>query len=166
MLTRIPRPFLIAGGLLAAAILVAGWWAFRPELLFVNERVSEAPPEVRTASGNVATVLATGRFRSHAHDTEGTATIYDVDGQRVLRLTDFMTSNGPDVRVTLVAAEDARDDEAVKRAGYVSLGTMKGNVGDQNYEVPASLDLSKYRAVTIWCERFSVNFGTAPLQRG
>lgn len=83
----------------------------------------------------------------------------------MLRLTNFSTSNGPDVRVTLVAAADATDDPSVQRAGYVSLGVMKGNVGDQNYDVPADLDLSVYRAVTIWCERFSVNFGTAPLSK-
>jgi hypothetical protein len=40
---------------------------------------------------------------------------------------------------------------------------LKGNIGDQNYELPANADLAKYRAVTIWCKRFSVNFGTAPL---
>jgi hypothetical protein len=51
----------------------------------------------------------------------------------------------------------------VQTAGFVDLGSIKGNVGDQNYDVPADLDLSKYRAATIWCRRFSVNFGTAPL---
>ena len=49
------------------------------------------------------------------------------------------------------------------RAGFVELGKLKGTDGDQNYEVPADLDLGKYRAVTIWCRRFGVNFGTAPL---
>jgi hypothetical protein len=45
----------------------------------------------------------------------------------------------------------------------VDLGSLKGNIGDQNYELPLNADLAKYRAVTIWCKRFSVNFGTAPL---
>jgi len=40
---------------------------------------------------------------------------------------------------------------------------MKGNTGDQNYDVPVSVDFAKYQAVTIWCARFNVNFGTAPL---
>jgi hypothetical protein len=65
--------------------------------------------------------------------------------------------------VYLVAAPNATDDETVKKAGYVELGKLKGTDGDQNYEVPADLDLARYRAVTIWCRRFSVNFGTAPL---
>ena len=51
----------------------------------------------------------------------------------------------------------------MKKAGFVTLGALKGNQGDQNYELPADLDLAKYRAVTVWCRRFGVNFATAPL---
>jgi hypothetical protein len=87
-------------------------------------------------------------------------------GRRVLRLTDFLTSNGPDVRVYLVAANDAGDNQTVTKAGFVELGKLKGTEGDQNYAIPAELDLGKYRAVTIWCRRFGVNFGTAPLTSG
>ena len=150
---------------LLAVIIVAAWWAFRPELLVVDARVSEPAPVASAGSAAPTRALALGQFQGHAHETRGIATIIEVDGRRVLRLTNFSTSNGPDVRVTLVAAADATDDPSVQRAGYVSLGVMKGNVGDQNYDVPADLDLSVYRAVTIWCERFSVNFGTAPLSK-
>ncbi|HEX9264600.1 MAG TPA: DM13 domain-containing protein [Candidatus Binatia bacterium] len=45
----------------------------------------------------------------------------------------------------------------------MDLGSIKGNIGDQNYDLPAGVDLSKYRAVTVWCKRFGVNFATAPL---
>jgi hypothetical protein len=107
--------------------------------------------------------LALGQFKGYAHETEGTASIYNVDGNRVLRLTNFKTSNGPDVHVYLVAAPDAKDDATVKNAGFVDLGSMKGNVGDQNYDVPGSVDLHMYQAVTIWCARLNVNFATAPL---
>jgi hypothetical protein len=108
------------------------------------------------------TVVAQGRFHSNAHTTLGTATVLDLGGgRRVLRLTGFRTSNGPDVRVVLVAARDVTDDATVVRAGYVELGALKGTRGDQNYELPASLDLARYRTVTIWCERFDVNFGSA-----
>jgi hypothetical protein len=147
-----------------------GWYAFRPELLFVRTSVNEslpaaAQPTSRSSAGaSVPAGLASGQFHSVAHETRGIATIYELDGgKRVLRLTDFATSNGPDVRVYLVAAPDARDDETVKKAGFVELGKLKGTDGDQNYDVPADLDLSTYRAVTIWCRRFSVNFGTAAL---
>ena len=108
--------------------------------------------------------IAAGSFHSNAHETKGRATIYRLDdGRRVLRLTQFKTSNGPDVRVYLVAAADVQKEDAAKKAGIVDLGALKGNVGDQNYDIPAGLDLSKYRAVSIWCRRFTVNFGAAPL---
>jgi hypothetical protein len=108
--------------------------------------------------------LASGKFHDVAHKGVGQATIYQSEGgKRVLRFTNFETSNGPDVRVYLVAANDATDSETVKRAEFVEVGALKGNIGDQNYELSSDLDLSKYRAVTIWCKRFSVNFATAPL---
>ena len=139
-----------------------GWYLFRPELLFVNRKVNEE--QVASVGASVMRALATGRFHSVAHETHGTATIQDVGGgRRVLRLTEFATSNGPDVRVYLVAAPDAADDATVTKAGFVELGKLKGNQGDQNYDVPDDLDLTHYRAVTIWCRRFSVNFATAPL---
>lgn len=150
-----------------AVVAVAAWYAFRPERLFVNKAVNEAFPvgsPAQAAVPSAPVALLAGRFHTNAHETKGLATIYRVpDGSRVLRLTDFATSNGPDVHVYLVAAGDVQEDAIVKRAGFVDLGSIKGNVGDQNYDVPADLDLSKYRAATVWCRRFSVNFGTAPL---
>jgi hypothetical protein len=154
-----------------AAVGGIAWYAFRPELLFVRTSVNESLPVTAAQSSNrsstgasMPTGLVSGRFNSVAHETRGSATIYQLDGgKRVLRLTEFSTSNGPDVRVYLIAAPDARDDETVRRAGHVELGKLKGTNGDQNYDVPDGLDLDKYRAVTIWCKRFSVNFGTAPL---
>jgi len=152
--------------LIVAAVLIVGWAVFRPELLFINKPVHEAFPVANApmAADQGPVTLLTGSFRGLAHDTKGTATIHMLPGgKRVLRLTGFETSNGPDVRVLLVAAADAPDNDTVKSAGSVELGALKGNVGDQNYDVPADVDLSKYRAVVIWCNRFSVNFGTAPL---
>ena len=151
---------------LAVALLV-GWALFRPELLLVNRTVSEKfPTEPRSAAAESETPrqLLSGQFKGYAHPTEGTAAIYSMENsRRILRLTDFRTSNGPDVHVYLVAAPDAKDDATVKNAAFVDLGSLKGNIGDQNYDVPDTVDLGKYRAVTIWCRRFSVNFGTAPL---
>jgi hypothetical protein len=148
-----------------------GWYLFRPELLFVNRKVNEGLVTASAATAGQASEGATapvsilaGRFHSVAHETTGTASVHDLGGgHRVLRLTDFATSNGPDVRVYLVAARDASDNATVTKAGYIELGKLKGNQGDQNYEIPAGADLNKYRAVTIWCHRFGVNFATAPL---
>jgi len=139
---------------------VAGWYAFRPERLFINQRVNEQFPTASAASNR----FASGEFHDGAHATRGTATVFQLaDGKKTLRLTDFATSNGPDVHVYLVAAGDAKDNDTVTKAGFIDVGSLKGNIGDQNYDLPANADLSKYRAVTIWCKRFSVNFGTAPL---
>ncbi len=156
------KTLLITGG--AVVALGLGWAVFRPELLFVDTTVNEAAP-LAIAAGNQGTMhLASGSFRGVAHETKGTATVLQsATGGRVLRLTGFETSNGPDVRVLLVAAADAPDNDTVKNGSPVELGPLKGNIGDQNYDVPASVDLSKYRSVVIWCNRFSVNFGTAPL---
>ena len=140
-------------------ILGVGWFLFRPERLFVNAKVDEA---FMGASGSKA--LLAGSFHDGAHKGAGAATIHQLaDGKRILRLTNFETSNGPDVHVYLVAAGDATDNETVTKAGFIDLGSLKGNIGDQNYDVPADADLTKYRAATIWCRRFGVNFATAPL---
>lgn len=161
--------------IVAGVVLVAGWALFRPELLFIDKSVNESFPDVTPASmkqggstqGQAGRVLLSGEFHSVAHDTKGTATIHEfADGKRILRLTGFETSNGPDVRVLLVAAADASDNAAVTNAGFVELGKLKGNIGDQNYEIPGGTDLDKNRAVTIWCNRFGVNFGTAALMPG
>lgn len=153
-------------------LLAAAWYLFRPELLFVRTEVSEELPVA--ASGETASsqaepaAIARGRFHGVAHETKGSATIYRLgDGKRVLRLTDFETSNGPDVQVYLGMARDANDSETVTRAGFARLGPLKGTMGDQNYELPSDVDLSRFHSVTIWCRRFGVNFGTAPLtERG
>jgi electron transfer DM13 len=152
--------------LIISGVVVVGlfglWLLFRPELLFINATVSESFP----ADGGAApasAALASGMFHGVAHETKGQAAVYQVGGKRVLRLTGFSTSNGPDLRVLLVAAGDAADSDAVKKAGSIELGKLKGNMGDQNYDLPEGADLSKHRAVTIWCNRFGVNFATAPL---
>lgn len=148
----------------ALLVLVVGglgaWYAFRPERFFINQKVNEQFPTASAASNQ----LALGQFHNGAHETKGMATVFQLaDGKKTLRLTNFATSNGPDVHVYLVAAPDAKDNDSVTKAGFLDLGSLKGNIGDQNYDLPANVDLAKYRAVTIWCKRFSVNFGTAPL---
>jgi len=152
---------------IAAVIVVGiGWYLFRPERLFVSQRVNESLAALATSpdGGNMPTAIAAGRFHGVAHNARGLATVHQFqDGRRVLRFTEFETSNGPELQVYLVAASDAMDSDTVKKAGFISLGALKGNIGDQNYEIPAGVDLEKYRAATVWCRRFSVNFATAPL---
>lgn len=117
---------------------------------------------------NTTKTLETGTFHGKVHQTSGRATIYqEPDGKLILRLTDFKTSNGPDVHVVLIAATDADDNANFLKSDTerVELGKLKGNEGDQNYEIPAGTDLSKFRTVSIYCERFNANFGAAPLEK-
>jgi Electron transfer DM13 len=147
---------------IAAIAAFLAWYAFRPERLVVNRRVDEGMPAAQGSSSPQP--LFSGQFYSILHPTAGTATIYRMgDGSRVLRFTSFSTSNGPDVHVYMVASDDAKDVATVQQAGFIDLGVIKGNVGDQNYTLGPDVDLSKYRAVSVWCKRFSVNFGAAPL---
>ena len=148
---------------IAAVAALGAWYAFRPERLVVNRHVDEGLP---TEQGRLsAQPLESGRFYSILHPTEGTATIFQMgDGTRVLHLASFRTSNGPDVHVYMVATDDAKDVATVQQAGFIDLGVLKGNIGDQNYKLRSDLDLAKYRAVSIWCKRFSVNFGAAALR--
>jgi Electron transfer DM13 len=97
--------------------------------------------------------IVTGTFHGQVHSTSGRAAIYKTHGKEILRITDFKTSNGPDVHVVLIAADDAKDDDNFL------------NEGDQNYDVPAGTDLKKFRTVAIYCERFNATFGAAPLAK-
>ena len=112
-------------------------------------------------------VLAEGSFISHEHATTGTVRILELpDGSRVLRIEGLDTSDGPDLKVWLSDQPviDGVDGWRVFDDGaYVSLGDLKGNRGNQNYPIPADVDLADYTAVSIWCERFAVSFGAAEL---
>ena len=111
-------------------------------------------------------VEAAGSFIDRSHPTEGSARVLgDGSGQRFLRFEDFRTDNGPDLNVYLSAAPpDAPAGDFDN--DFVDLGDLKGNVGAQNYEIPAGLDLDHYSTVAIWCVRFGVVFGAAELTSG
>jgi len=130
---------------------------FQPQKLFLDQKVSEAAP---AASGDV---LAQGSFEGIAHETTGAAQVIGLaDGSRVLRFQDLNTSNGPDLHVYLSTAPVGSEEETYAE-DFATLGKLKGNVGSQNYELPGDLDLSRFQSVVIWCKRFSVAFGVAPL---
>jgi hypothetical protein len=148
-----------------APILAAAWWIFRPEKLWVNVKVDEPAPFSSNADPQPQ---YTGLLAARAHPTSGRASIYQgPDGRRDLRLTDFVTSNGPDVHVVLAQSSDGNLKQTfVKgRLDTIELGPLKANQGDQNYDLPDSADLSKYDDVVIYCERFNVIFGSAKLAK-
>ena len=128
----------------------------------IEDTIEEPPP---SETPEVVT-LVQGTFLDRSHPTSGRAFVLN-DGteQRFLRFEDFETDNGPDLNVYLsAAAPDAPADQLDD--DVVDLGDLKGNVGPQNYELPADVDLDHYRTVVIWCVRFSVAFGAAELQAG
>jgi Electron transfer DM13 len=153
---------LVAVGL---PVLIGAWWAFRPEKLWINKTVNEPAPFASSADPQP---LYTGLLEGKAHETSGRATIYKTaDGKEYLRLTNFSTSNGPNVHVLLARSDDQNlKQEIVKgQLDSIELGPLKGNQGDQNYDLPASVDLQKYDAAVIYCERFHAVFGTAKLEQ-
>jgi len=104
--------------------------------------------------------LSSGQFESLAHGGSGTAAIVELaDGSRVLTFDDLETDNGPDLRVYLVAGEVTGGSVG----DFVDLGGLKGNRGDQQYEIPPGVDVSRYATVAIWCRAFGVGFARADL---
>ncbi len=115
----------------------------------------------------VPAVLTAGMFISGSapgHHVDGKATIYRLeDGKPLLRLEDFSATNGPDLFVVLSSSANP-DQDGVKTGAYLQLEALKGNIGNQNYELPADIDPSQYKSIVIWCRTFNVVFGYAPLQ--
>jgi hypothetical protein len=110
-------------------------------------------------------VVAGGEFHDLEHATSGTALVLELeDGARFLRLEDLDTSNGPDLRVILSDRPLSEDWHVWDDGEYVDLGALKGNLGSSNYEIPADLELDRFETAVIWCRRFSVGFGVAPLE--
>jgi len=118
----------------------------------VNENMNET-----TVTNNTMALM--GNFIDAGdgfHKAEGIAKVVNLaDGRTFLRLENLKTTNGPDLYVYLSVSKDASD--------IVNLGRLKGNIGNQNYEIPAGTDLSKYNTVLIWCKAFSTLFGSAKL---
>ena len=150
-IVRNPR-YSIPGGL----VLLAGlaWLAFGffgVHLLLVDDKVAEPAPSFEVTE-------YTGMFVSRDHPTSGNAIVLgDGSGQRFVRFESFETDNGPDLNVYLVNSAAGGVDD------FVDLGNLKGNIGDQNYEIPAGVDLAVYDTVLIWCVRFSSPFGEATI---
>jgi len=120
-----------------------------------DEEPMPAAPAIET--------LVSGDFVDHGHPTGGQAVVLtDGSDQRFLRFENFATDNGPDLNVYLVNGS-ADGDRGTYDDDFIDLGDLKGNIGPQNYEIPADVDLSIYDTVVIWCVRFSVSFGAADL---
>lgn len=159
------------------AVVVVVLVVFQPQKLFLDDKVNEAVPTASGAEtaepavgarpGDIArqpdpVTLRRGTFISRDHGTDGTANVLDVSGTAFLRIENLDTDNGPSLSVYLTATpadgtEDTFDDD------FVDLGRLKGNIGNQNYEIPGGTDLDRYQSVVIWCDRFDAAFGAADL---
>ncbi len=128
------------------------------------EPAPTAVPEPTAVPAPIA--LGTGNFvaGSVPGDTAaGTATFYQLaDGSQILRLEDFSADNGPDLFVAL-SSSDNPDRDGLRNTEWLQLEALKGNQGNQNYALPAELDLAQYRSVVIWCRAFDIVFGYAVL---
>jgi hypothetical protein len=165
-----------------AVMAVVLFW-FQPQKLFIDDRVDEAIPTVtappaRSESGSgsgsgastptapaapAPSERARGSFVSLDHGTSGVARVLELaDGRRIVRLEGLDTDNGPDLYLYLTT-NPADGDEGGFDDDYVSLGRLKGNQGDQNYDLPADTDLARFATVVIWCDRFNSAFGAADL---
>ena len=134
----------------------AGWYLASP-LFFdkvVNEDIIEASPN----DNSQATLISQGSFMNADgfHKTKGTVKIVEKESKRYVVFEDFEATNGPDLKVYLSNDKEASD--------YISLGDLKGNIGNQQYELPSEENLENYEYALIWCEQFSVLFGSAKLE--
>jgi len=131
------------------------------DVSFAEEAVpASRMPEVRTPEApkrNV--VLSSGSFSGIDHSAEGKARIVRLaSGEHRLVFTEFDVERAPDLRVYLAESRVTGDI-----GPYREIDKLKGNVGDQYYKLPASLDLDRYRHVVIWCKAFDVGVAQAPL---
>jgi hypothetical protein len=179
------RTWIILGALVLFGLPIA-WYLASP--LFIDREVDEAfptlaPEATQTMSAAAAeadtmmeepmpvtdeatmTVLARGEFYDlGGHPGMGIATVYELaDNSRVLRFENFEVLNGPQLHVWLVPPDPVPDTVGREIQGYFDAGPLKGNIGDQNYELPADLDLDEYGSVVIWCVPFRVPFNAASL---
>jgi len=171
---------------LTVAVVAAavGLWAFQPWRLFTSSTVDEAlPGPAAVQSGSTSTTpgtpppsapmsgppsgpteLAAGDFVTQEHRTSGRAKVISLaDGSRVLRLENLSGSDGPDLHVWLSDATAGGDWGKYDDGRSVKLGELKATAGNQNYAIPADATLEGLRSVVIWCDRFNVAFGSAPL---
>jgi Electron transfer DM13 len=146
----------------AACAAAFAWTSLRDKT--VNEQVPVGVPASkvtrRAAAKPQNVALASGPFKvADEGSARGTATVIRrAASGRVLTLTHFAVNNGPDLRVYL-APGDGKDV-----GKHIDLGGLKGNKGNQKYDVPNDADLQKYRSVVIWCRSFTVAFARAQLR--
>jgi Electron transfer DM13 len=179
------RVKLTALGTVVLGIIAVAVW-FQPQTLFFDQTVDEAAPLTAAANSTQAPPATTEAIAAEPSegDTETTVSaevqeqfpvgeFIDLahvgpvieldDGSYILRFENLDVDNGPDLRVILSASPLVGDDGAYDDVEFLDLGDLRGNIGNQNYEIPAGTDLAKYETVAIWCRRFNVSFNAAEI---
>lgn len=188
------KRWLPIAAVVGAVALAVGLWAFEPWRLFTSSEIDEDRPTSSARGGSATSgpapslthsptpgpthsptpspaaedrVLARGEFEDAEHDTAGRVEVLELaDGRRFVRFEDLASSDGPDLHVWVTDQPSGGDWGSYDDGRYVRLGELKATHGNQNYEIPASADLAGLRSVVIWCDRFNVAFGTAPVSLG
>lgn len=123
----------------------------------VNEQANVSAADVTVKTGNF-------KDADGAHKGSGKVSLTLSNGRHILRFEDFKVTNGPDLYVWLVKSPNPIDSQVVKDSETFELGQLKGNIGNQNYDIPSDVDIGQYGAVVIWCRQFGVLFASAEFQ--
>jgi hypothetical protein len=126
--------------------------------------MDEPMPEASGNESSGSSLILQGQFQGadSFHQGAGDAGVYELpDGTYILRLDEFTVTNGPDLHVLLATGTNPTGQSDLGE--YLDLGKLKGNLGNQNYELPPGVDISEYHSVVIYCLPFHVIFSTAPL---
>ncbi len=148
-------------GLLLVLALPLAWYLGSP--LFLDRAVEEGPFDAAAAR---ASPVRSGRFvgADSFHMGAGRATIFRLpDGRQTLRLEEFTVTNGPDLYVYLSGHPAPRDSAQLHGSGDFEVARLRGNIGEQSYDLPADLDVGAFKSVVIYCKRFTTVFSTAEL---
>jgi hypothetical protein len=167
------RPAL--GTFLAIAVASAGigyWTAFRDKTVDEDVVVATRVATMQEREQGLAVQvdmpmpkparpikLAAGALKgADGHVASGRVTIIrEPDGHRRLTLTNFDADPGPQVVVYLSPSAEKTDE-------VVELGGLKGNIGNQQYRIPDSADLTRYDTLILWCVPFTTRIAVAPLR--
>jgi hypothetical protein len=126
-----------------------------PILYGCDKASTQTLDEMISVDGNLK---FTGTFRGYgSENVSGLAKIYLTNNQYMLKLENFNTSNGPDLKVYLSTASSP--------SGFITLGNLKSTNGNQVYEISGTPDFTQHKFVLIHCERYNHLFGSAELTK-
>lgn len=126
-----------------------------------KKEITPAIPSVLTIAdsaliGSETTILVMGNFVNGVHQVSGKASWHKAVNTQTLLLSNFSSDAGPDLKVYL-----SKDQAA---SSFILLGDLKSTTGNQTYTIPNTATTADYKYILIWCQRFSVLFGSAKIQ--